>query len=544
MVDRSVVGDVVIVGAGVSGIQASLDLAGSGFRVYLVDKAPAIGGHMAQLDKVFPTNDCSMCIESPKFVECDRHPNIEIVTNAEVETIEGESGNFSVILRKKPTYVEDTCTGCGVCTLYCPVTIPNPYDRGLSSTKAIHVQFSQAVPKSAYIDPDACLYFREKKCVICKGVCQERAIDYSQKERRIEVQAGAVILSPGFQPFDPKPRADYGYGKTNDVVTALEFERILNADGPYRGTVLRPSDERPPKKIAWIQCVGSRQVTSGGNSYCSSVCCMYAIKQMILAKEHDSEIEATMFHNDIRAHGKEFEQFYERARALPGTRFIRSYVSMGHEDPASKNPTVRYSLAGHVNEEDFDMVVLSVGLTPPTGIDEFSQTLGIETNPHGFCRTGGSSPLHTSREGIFSAGAFTGPMDIPESVVSGSAAAALCGQLLAGRRGDWRERRSIRRKRISRGRTPGWECSCVTAVPISAAWSMFPPWSSTRLPLTVWSTPRRCCSHALLTPPSRLRREPWNEVSIGSLSPHALPERTSPCFRRRSGRPGSTSTAS
>ncbi len=433
--DRNAVGDVVIVGAGISGIQASLDLAASGFRVYLVDKAPAIGGHMAQLDKVFPTNDCSMCIESPKFVECDRHPNIEIVTNAEVETIEGEPGLFTVTLRKKPTYVGDACTGCGNCTLYCPVTIPNPYDQGLSSTKAIHVQFSQAVPKSAYIDPDACLYFREKKCVICKGVCQERAIDYSQKEQSIEVQAGAVILSPGYQPFDPKPRADYGYGQTSDVVTALEFERILNADGPYRGTVLRPSDEKPPKKIAWIQCVGSRQVTPGGNSYCSSVCCMYAIKQMILAKERDSEIEATIFHNDIRAHGKEFEQFYQRARALPGTRFIRSYVSMGHEVPESGNPTIRYSLDGRVDEEAFDMVVLSVGLTPPRGIEELSERLGIETNAHGFCKTGGSSSLDTSREGVFAAGAFTGPMDIPESVLSGSAAAALCGQFLSGRRG-------------------------------------------------------------------------------------------------------------
>jgi heterodisulfide reductase subunit A len=436
MRDRGAAADVVIVGAGISGIQASLDLAESGFRVHLVDKAPAIGGHMAQLDKVFPTNDCSMCIESPKFVECDRHPNIEIVTNTEVERIDGDPGSFTVTLRKKPTYVGDSCTGCGVCTLYCPVTVPNPYDQGLSSTKAIHVQFSQAVPKSAYIDPDACLYFREKKCVICKGVCQERAIDYSQKERRLEVRAGAVILSPGYQPFDPKPRADYGYGRTDDVVTALEFERILNADGPYRGTVLRPSDGRPPKKIAWVQCVGSRQVNPGGNSYCSSVCCMYAIKQMILAKERDSEIEATIFHNDIRAHGKEFEQFYQRARALSGTRFIRSYVSMGNGAPESGNLTIRYSLEGQVHEEDFEMVVLSVGMTPPRGIEELSERLGIETDAHGFCKVDGSSPLHTSRKGIFAAGAFTGPMDIPESVLSGSAAAALCGQLLAGRRGE------------------------------------------------------------------------------------------------------------
>jgi heterodisulfide reductase subunit A len=315
------------------------------------------------------------------------------------------------------------------------VSSPNPYDQNLSSTKAIHVHFSQAVPQSAYIDPEACLHFREKKCVICKGVCKYGAIHYSQKEQRVEVRVGALILSPGYEPFDPKPRADYGYGKTENVVTALEFERILNADGPYEGKVLRPSDGGPPRKIAWIQCVGSREVRPGGNSYCSAVCCMYAIKQMILAKEKDPGIEGTIFHNDIRAHGKEFEQFYERAKELPGTRFIRSYVSMGHAVPENGNPTIRYSLDGHVSQEDFDMVVLSIGLSPPKGVEELSERFGIETDSHGFCRDNGSGPLRTSREGIFVSGTFTGPMDIPESVVSGSAAASVCGQFLAGRQG-------------------------------------------------------------------------------------------------------------
>jgi len=428
-------GDVMVVGGGISGIQASLDLANSGFKVFLVDKAPAIGGHMAQLDKVFPTNDCSMCIESPKLIECNRHPNIEILTCAEVDALEGEAGDFEVSLIRKPRYViEDRCRGCGACSQYCPVSVPDPFNENLSDTKAVRLHFPQAAPLAAHVDPEACLFLLENKCAICVGVCKHKAIDLNQREQRLNLEVGAVILAPGYQTFDPAAGAQYGYGRFPNVVTSLEFERILDADGPYRGELLRPSDGRPPEKIAWIQCVGSRGL-AGGADYCSAVCCMYAIKQVILARERDGKIEAAMFHNDVRACGKEFEQFYQRAKDLGGTRFIRSYVSMGGGLPESNNVSIRYSFDGAVNEEEFDMVVLSVGLRPPEGAEELSRKLGIELNPHGFCKAADAVPLRTSRPGVFAAGAFLGPMDIPESVMSGSGAAALCGQLLAGRRG-------------------------------------------------------------------------------------------------------------
>ena len=428
--------DVMVVGAGISGIQASLDLANSGFKVYLVDKNPAIGGHMAQFDKVFPTNDCSMCIESPKFVECDRHPNIKILTNAEVCSLKGEAGNFKVTLLKKPRYViEEECRGCGLCEQNCPVNIPDVYNESLCKTKAAHIHFAQAVPLIPYIDPKACHFLLDKKCNICTEVCENKAINLNQKEEEIEIHLGAVILAPGYEIFDAKIRADYGYGKMTNVVTSLEYERMLNADGPYRGEIRRPSEGKTPKKIAWIQCVGSRQVTAGGKSYCSAVCCMYSIKQVILTKEHYDYVQATVFHNDIRAFGKEYEQFYARAKSMAGVQFVRSYVSVGREQPDSNNVTIKYSLNDCVKEEEFELVVLSVGLTPPQDRLKLAQVFGIELNPHGFCKTDEGNIVSTSRSGVFVSGAFAGPKDIPESVMTGSSAASLCAELLAGRRG-------------------------------------------------------------------------------------------------------------
>jgi heterodisulfide reductase subunit A len=429
--------DAMIVGGGISGIQAALDLAAAGFRAYLVEKSPTIGGHMAQLDKTFPTNDCSMCIESPKFVECSRHPNIEILTYTEVDHIEGEAGNFKVTLTKKPRYIlESKCTGCTTCVEYCPVQYPDPFNQDISSNKAIHIYFSQAIPLVTYID-DSCLYLKEGKCRICQSVCQADAIDFNQTAEKIEVKVGAVILSPGFEPFDPKLREDYGYGKYKNVVTSLDYERLLCATGPYEGEIRRATDLEHPHKIAWIQCVGSRQVIPGGKSYCSAVCCTYTQKQVILTKDHDADTECTIFHNDIRSYGKDFERFYERAEKLPGVRFIRSYVSIGKEIPESRNVTIRYSTPDEgVREEEFDMVVLSVGLCPPSDFKQLAEKFGIELNSHGFCRTDPENPMKTSRPGIYVSGAFQGPMDIPESVVTASGAGSLCGELLAYRRGD------------------------------------------------------------------------------------------------------------
>jgi heterodisulfide reductase subunit A len=429
-------GDVMVVGGGISGIQAALDLATAGFRVYLVEKSPTIGGKMAQLDKTFPTNDCSMCIESPKFIECDRHPNIEILTYTEVDSVEGEAGDFTVTLIKKPRYViESKCTGCTVCVEYCPVEVPDPFNQDLSSNKAIHIYFSQAVPLVTYIDEN-CLYLKEKKCTICQGICQNDAIDLNQEAEKVILKVGAIVLSPGYETFNPKLRGDYGYGKMENVVTSLDFERLLCATGPHEGEILRPSDKKHPHKIAWIHCVGSRQVIPGGNSYCSAVCCTYIQKQVILAKDHDADTEATIFHNDIRSFGKDFERFYQRAEKLPGVRFIRSYVSIGKEIPETKNITIRYATSEEgVKEEEFDLVVLGIGLNPPADVRKLADTFGIQLNSQGFCKTNPVNPMETTRPGIFASGAFLGPMDIPESVVTASGAGALCGHLLDYRRG-------------------------------------------------------------------------------------------------------------
>ncbi|MFH1807560.1 MAG: FAD-dependent oxidoreductase [Pseudomonadota bacterium] len=429
-------GDVLVVGGGISGIQAALDLATAGFKVFLVEKAPTIGGKMAQLDKTFPTNDCSMCIESPKFIECDRHPNIEILTYTEVDSVAGQAGDFEVSLTKKPRYVnEDLCTGCTVCVEYCPVKIPDPFNQNLGDNKAVHIYFSQAVPLVPYID-DKCLYLQDEKCSICVGACKNNAIDLHQKPEKRTLKVGAIVLSPGISTFDPAARGDYGYGTYPNVVTSLDFERLLCATGPHEGEILRPSDKKHPHKIAWIHCVGSRQILEGANSYCSSVCCSYIQKQVILTKDHDADAEATIFHNDIRSYGKDFERFYQRAEKLSGVTFVRSYVAVSGEDPDTHNVTIRYATDDvGVKEDTFDLVVLGVGLIPPRDARAIADRFGIALDAHGFCQTPPTNPIATSRPGVFVSGAFCGPMDIPESVMTASGTHALVGELLGYRRG-------------------------------------------------------------------------------------------------------------
>jgi heterodisulfide reductase subunit A len=313
--------------------------------------------------------------------------------------------------------------------------VPDPYNQDISSNKAVHIYFSQAVPLITYIDEN-CLYLKEKKCNICEGVCENNAIDLQQTPEKMEVNIGAIVLSPGYETFDPKVKGDYGYGTFENVVTSLDFERLLCATGPYEGEILRASDKNHPHKIAWIQCVGSRRVTPGDNSYCSAVCCTYTQKQVILTKDHDPEAECTIFHNDIRSYGKDFERFYQRAEDLPGIRFIRSYVSIGKEIPETKNVTIRYATSEEgVKEEEFDLVVLSVGLNPPADHEDLAERFDIELDSHGFCKTNPVNPMETTRPGIFVSGAFQGPIDIPESVFSASGAGSQCGNLLDYRRG-------------------------------------------------------------------------------------------------------------
>jgi heterodisulfide reductase subunit A len=428
-------GDVMIVGGGISGIQAALDLGTAGFKVYLVDTAPTIGGHMAQLDKTFPSNDCSMCIESPKFVECSRHPNIEIMTYTEVKSVEGEAGDFRVTLTKKPRYIsEQKCTGCTTCVEYCPVEYPDQFNQQISANKAVHIYFAQAIPLKPYID-ESCLFLKEKKCGICESVCATNAIDFSQTGEDVVVKVSAVILSPGFEPFDPKTKDEYGYGRLENVVTSMDYERLLCATGPYDGEILRATDKKHPHKIAWIQCIGSRRVTGGDNSYCSAVCCTYTQKQVILTKDHDADAQCTIFHNDVRSYGKDFERFFQRTDQLKDVRFQRTYASIAGEDPVTKNVLVRYSTPDQgVKQEEFDMVVLSVGLNPPKHNEELARIFGIELNQHGFCKNNPMNPMQTSRPGVFVSGAFQGPMDIPESVFTASGAGSQCGELLSHRR--------------------------------------------------------------------------------------------------------------
>jgi heterodisulfide reductase subunit A len=397
-----------------------------------------------------------MCIESPKFIECARHPNIEIMTYTEVEKVEGKAGDFRVSLIKKPRYIrEDRCTGCTTCVEFCPVKVPDQFNQDLSLNKAIHIYFSQAVPLVTYIDPETCLYLKGEQCTICRGACQKKAIDFYQEPEKVEVTVGAIILSPGYEIFDPRVKGDYGCGKYENVVTSLDFERLLCATGPYEGEILRPSDKKHPHNVAWIHCVGSRRVTPGDNSYCSAVCCTYTQKQVILTKDHDAEAKATVFHNDIRSYGKDFERFYQRAESLPGVRFIRSYVSIGREIPETKNVTLRYATdEDGVKEEEFDLVVLSVGLNPPHDFKGLAGKFDIELDSRGFCKTNPLNPMETSRPGIFVSGAFQGPIDIPESVVTASGAGSLCGQLLAHRRGKLDKEREYPAERDVSGEEP------------------------------------------------------------------------------------------
>jgi len=298
------------------------------------------------------------------------------------------------------------------------------------------VYFAQAIPLVTYID-ESCLYLKEGKCRICEAVCKNNAIDLKQAPEKKEVNVGAIILAPGFEPFDPKVREEYRYGEFQNVVTSMDYERLLCSTGPYQGEILRASDKKHPHNIAWIQCVGSRQVIEGGNSYCSAVCCTYTQKQVIITKDHDAEAKCTIFHNDVRSYGKDFERYYERTEKLPGVRFFRSYTSIEKEDPVTKNVTIRYSTPDEgVKEEEFDMVVLSIGMNPPKDVEGLVKTFGIELESHNFCKLNPVNPMETNRPGIFVSGALQGPIDIPESVFSASGAGSQIGTLLDYRRGN------------------------------------------------------------------------------------------------------------
>jgi heterodisulfide reductase subunit A len=424
------VGAVLVVGGGIAGIQASLDLADSGFKVYLIDESPSIGGTMTQLDKTFPTNDCAMCILAPKLVTAGRHPNIELIMGGEIKSLEGEEGHFQATLVRKPRYIdEEKCTGCGVCARKCPVEVIDEFNEGLSERTAVYVKYPQAVPLVYAIDRDKCI-----GCGTCQEVCKAGAIQYDEQEKEIALHVGSIILAPGFEEFDPKLKEEYGYGHYPNVLSSIEFERILSASGPYGGLVLRSSDGKIPRKIAFIQCVGSRDARLG-NNYCSSACCMYAIKEAIIAKEHNPDLQCTIFFMDVRAYGKEFDAYYNRAEEEYGVRFVRSRVPRIEEVPESQNLLMRYVEDGNLKTEEFNLVVLSVGMRPPKHAEELAKTLDIKLNKYNFCYSETFSPLETSRPGIYVCGAFSSPKDIPESVAQASGAAVKAASLISSERG-------------------------------------------------------------------------------------------------------------
>ncbi len=455
-----------------------------------------------------------------------------MLTYTDVQSVSGEQGNFNVTLYKKPRYiVEENCTGCTTCVEYCPVKVPDPFNQGISDSKAVHVYFAQAIPLVTYID-ESCLYLKEKKCGICEGVCKNAAIDLNQEPEQLVVNVGAIILASGVEPFDPKVMEQYRYGQFDNVVTSMDYERLMCATGPYQGEILRGSDGKHPQRVAWVQCVGSRQVTPGANSYCSGVCCTYTQKQVILTKEHDDETECTVFHNDIRSFGKDFERYYQRAESLPGVRFIRSYVTIEREDTVTKNVTIRYATTDEgVKEEEFDMVVLSVGLNPPEDVQRLADTFGIELNDHGFNRTDSSNPMLTSRDGVFVSGAFQGPTDIPESVFTASAAGSQVGELLDYRRGRLAEEREYPLEKDVAKEEPRigvFVCHCganigrIVGVPSTVEYAL-------SLPNVVYATEQlfSCATNSAKEITDTVKEQGLNRVVLGACSPRTL----EPLFR-------------
>ena len=432
-VPKAPVGSVLVVGGGIAGMQTALDLATAGFLVHVVEEKGGIGGWMSRLDKTFPTNDCSMCILAPKLVEVGRHPNVRLRTSARLVRLEGEAGSFVATVEETPRYIDPArCTGCSLCAQWCPVEAVSAYDKGVGDRPAVSALFPQTVPLVYSIDRDACI-----GCGLCAEVCAARAVDYAQKARVERVPVGAVVLAAGFEDVPGTVRPEYGWGRFPNVVTSPQFERILAASGPYAGEVIRPSDGKHPSRIAWLQCVGSRDERRG-RPYCSSVCCTYATKEAVIAKEHlgRGAVDCHVLFMDMRTFGKGFEEYFNRAREDYGVRYTRCRVGEVVEDPSTHDLEVVFEdEEGRAGRERFDMVVLATGLDPPAGGRELADAAGVELDAHGFVRAGVFGPLDTSRPGVFACGALTGPKDIPDTVASASAAAARAASVVAASRG-------------------------------------------------------------------------------------------------------------
>jgi len=414
----------LIIGAGIAGMQAALDIADAGFKVYLVEREPSIGGRMSQLDKTFPTLDCSSCIMTPKMVDVSRHPNIELMTYAEVDAVTGEAGAFRATLRQKARSVDfDTCTGCGVCQEKCPKRVPSEFDMGVGLRKAIYTPFPQAVPNVPVIDRENCIWFQRGKCRVCEKFCPTGAINYEQQDEVFEVEVGTIIVATGFDPFDPTLKPELGWAENPGVVSGLEFERLVSASGPTAGKIeIKGLDGI--KDVVFIKCVGSRD-RSIGNPWCSRVCCMYTAKQAHLAHDRLPGANITVFYMDVRAFGKGYEEFYDRVRA-EGILYRRGSVSEIYRRKGRLVVRAEDTLSGQPVAVEADLVVLATGLIPRADAAQVAAMLGLKQSPGGFFAEAHAKlrPNDSGIAGIFLAGVAQGPKDIPDTVSHAKGAAA------------------------------------------------------------------------------------------------------------------------
>jgi len=410
----------LVVGAGISGIQAALELAERGFTVYLVEKNPSIGGRAAQLSKTFPDLDCFACTLTPKMLEVDKHRNIRLLTYSEVKDVRRDGKIFRVKILRKPRYVDETkCTGCGVCAQHCPVEVANDFDERIGVRNAIYVPFPNAVPQVYVVDKEHCL-----KCDLCRNVCTNKAVNLQQRPEPIEVEVGAIIVATGYNPFDPRKNEEYGFGKYDNVITGLTLERLLTPSGPTGGHVLRLSDGKIPQKVAFIQCVGPKGKDSG-NLYCSKVCCMYATKMAELLKEQVPSADITIYYPDALAKGDGFDEFYERAKNEFGVKFQKAQLNEVVEKPARDLLLRLKNIESNENIEDqADMVVLSTGLVPAASGD-FGGILSLKTGIGNFLEAVDSKKdsVTTDVEGVFVAGVAEAPKDISKSMEQAHVAA-------------------------------------------------------------------------------------------------------------------------